>query len=207
VAASVLMGEQELERWLADGQVRCSGCGGSLSRWGHARERRVRMLHGVVRRVRPRRARCAPCERTHVLLPGWSVPRRRDGSEVIGLALLLKADGAGHRTIAHRLGRPPGTVRGWLRAAQRRTDELAQCGTLWTIALGEETPRPTIRLAASGGGGQPRQRRACVAAALLRAGPRLPLDGDRIPDRRRAVARAACSPAGLLTRGIVTGFV
>jgi hypothetical protein len=143
VAASVLIGEQELEQWLADGRVRCPGCGGSLSPWGHARERQVRMLHGV---RRPRRARCAPCERSHVLLPAWSVPRRRDGAEVIGHALLLKAtDGAGHRTIAEQLGRSPGTVRGWLRAAKRRADALADCGTLWTIALGEETPRPTLR--------------------------------------------------------------
>jgi hypothetical protein len=31
------------------------------------------------------------CETTHVLLPAWSVPRRRDGAEVIGAALLHKA--------------------------------------------------------------------------------------------------------------------
>jgi hypothetical protein len=29
MAASVLVGEQELEEWLADGRVRCPGCGGS----------------------------------------------------------------------------------------------------------------------------------------------------------------------------------
>jgi hypothetical protein len=29
----------------------------------------------------------------HVLLPAWSVPRRRDGAEVIGRALVLKAQG------------------------------------------------------------------------------------------------------------------
>lgn len=144
MAASVLVGEQELEEWLADGRVRCPGCGGSLSPWGHARERQMRMLCGM-RRVRPRRARCSPCERTHVLLPAWSVPRRRDGAEVIGRALLLKSDGAGHRTIAARLGRPPGTVRGWLRAGERRADALADCGTLWTIALGEHTARPCTR--------------------------------------------------------------
>ena len=144
MAASVLIDEQELEEWLADGRVRCPGCGGSLSPWGHAREREVRVLGGI-RRLRPRRGRCSPCARTHVLLAAWAVPRRRDGAEVIGLALLLKADGAGHRTIADRLGRPPGTVRGWLRAAERRADALANCGTLWTIALGEQTTRPSTR--------------------------------------------------------------
>jgi transposase-like protein len=75
------------------------------------------------------------------VLPSWSVPRRRDAADVIGRALVLKADGAGHRTIADRLGRPPGTVRGWLRAAERRAGALADCGTLWTIALGEQTTR------------------------------------------------------------------
>jgi hypothetical protein len=74
-----------------------------------------------------------------------SQSRRRDGAEVIGRALLLKADGTGHRTIAARLGRPPGTVRGWLRAGERRADALAACGTLWTIALGEQTARPSTR--------------------------------------------------------------
>ena len=44
----------------------------------------------VVRSLRPRRAYCRVCETTHVLLPAWSVPRRRDGAEVIGAALLDK---------------------------------------------------------------------------------------------------------------------
>jgi hypothetical protein len=99
----------------------------------------------AMRRVQPRRARCSPCARTHVLLPAWSVPRRRDGAEVIGRALLLKADGAGHRAIAVRLHRPPGTVRGVLRRGSNRADALADCGTLWTIALGEQTIRPSTR--------------------------------------------------------------
>jgi hypothetical protein len=64
---------------------------------------------------------------------------------VIGRALLLKADGAGHRAIAARLGRPPGTMRGWLRAGERRADALAVCGTLWTIALGEQSARLSTR--------------------------------------------------------------
>jgi hypothetical protein len=43
------------------------------------------------------------------------VPRRRDGAEVIAAALLARARGEGHRTIARRLGRPATTVRDWLR--------------------------------------------------------------------------------------------
>ncbi len=40
--------------------------------------------------------------------------------------------------IAHRLGRPPGTVRGWLRAARRRAQSLRACGTRWAYALDRE---------------------------------------------------------------------
>jgi hypothetical protein len=103
------------------GGLHCPGCGGRLAAWGIAREREVRMLDGV-RSLRPRRACCRECEKTHVLLPGWSVPRRRDGAEVIGAALLHKARGAGHRSQSHDRGAawaPAGTVRGWLRAFAR----------------------------------------------------------------------------------------
>jgi Domain of unknown function (DUF6431)/Homeodomain-like domain len=141
VSASVMISEDEVEAWLAAGEVRCPGCGGSLAPWGWAREREVRLLGGR-RSLRPRRACCKPCRTTHVLLPSWSVPRRRDGAEVIGRALVLKADGLGHRRIAERLGRPPGTVRGWLRAAAGRAEALHRCGVLWTVALGEELARP-----------------------------------------------------------------
>src|ERR1700757_2899635 len=92
------------------------------------------MLHGV-RLVRPRRAHCVACETTHVLLPAFSVPRRRDGSEVIGHALLAKAQGDGHRAIAARLERPPATVRGWLRAFAHRADAVRCCALRWAHAL------------------------------------------------------------------------
>ena len=36
----------------------------------------------------------------------------------LGAALLAAANGTGHRPIADRLGIPPDTVRGWLRAAR-----------------------------------------------------------------------------------------
>jgi acyl transferase domain-containing protein len=55
-----------------------------------------------------------------VLLPGWVLPRRTDAAEVIGAALVAKADGRGWRRIAAELGRPPPTVRRWLRAACSR---------------------------------------------------------------------------------------
>jgi len=133
-----------VEADLETGRLCCPGCERPLARWGFAREREVRMLDGV-RSLRPRRARCHACARTHVLLAAWSVPRRRDGAEVIGEALLAKAQGAGHRRIAARLGRPPGTVRGWLRAFARRAEEVSSCAQRWTHAidafsLGDSSP-------------------------------------------------------------------
>jgi hypothetical protein len=131
---SITVNPDVLEADLAAGRLCCPGCDQPLSRWGFAREREVRMLDGV-RRLRPRRARCGACETTHVLLDACCVPRRRDGAEVIGQALLAKAEGEGHRTIAARLRRAPSTVRGWLRAASRRAELLCAAGLRWLRAL------------------------------------------------------------------------
>lgn len=123
-----------VEADLAAGRLRCPGCDGPLVPWGFAREREVRMRYGV-RSVRPRRACCNACETTHVISPAWSVPRRRNGVEVIGHALLAKAQRDGHRKIAARLERPPATVRGWLRAFSGRA-ETVRCSALrWAHAL------------------------------------------------------------------------
>jgi len=61
---------------------------------------------------------------THVLLAVSCLPRRADGVDVIGAALRAKAAGAGHRSIAERLGRPVSTVRGWLRAFARNAETV-----------------------------------------------------------------------------------
>lgn len=131
---STILDPDVVEADLAAGRLCCPGCEGRLARWGFARERQVRMLEGA-RSVRPRRAYCRACETTHVLLPAWSVARRCDGAEVIGEALLAKAQGAGHRTIATRLGRPPGTVRGWLRVFARRAEAVGSCARRWAHAI------------------------------------------------------------------------
>jgi hypothetical protein len=74
-------------------------------------------------------ARCQACRSTQLLLPAGCLPRRGDAAEVIGAALLAKASGAGHRTIAAELGRPPATVRRWLRAVRgQHTDWLRAQG-------------------------------------------------------------------------------
>ncbi|MDQ6777240.1 MAG: DUF6431 domain-containing protein [Actinomycetota bacterium] len=134
---SIAISAQQLEAALAAGELACPDCRGRLSRWGYARSREVRTRDGV-RSLRPRRACCQGCGATHVLCPSWSVPRRRDGAEVIGEALALAARGAGHRRIARRLGRPPGTVRGRLRAARARSESLRACGVRWAYALDPE---------------------------------------------------------------------
>ena len=134
---SMAISAQQLEAALAAGELACPDCRGRLSPWGFARSRELRMRDGV-RSVRPRRAYCGGCGATHVLCPSWSVPRRRDGAEVIGEALAMAARGAGHRRIARRLHRPPGTVRGWLRAARARSESLRACGMRWAYALDQE---------------------------------------------------------------------
>jgi hypothetical protein len=103
---------------LTAGILACPRCGGRLRPWSYATTRQVRQLDGSMLAVRPRRARCTACRATQVLLPGSQLPRRADATEVIGAALLAKAQGRGWRRIAADLGRPPATVRRWLRAAR-----------------------------------------------------------------------------------------
>ena len=105
---------------------------------------------------------------TQVLCPSWSVPRRRDGAEVIGEALRLAAVGIGHRPIAGRLGRPPGTVRGLLRAGRARAESLRACATKQAVALDSE---PTaITPAGSGLGDAVEAIMLAVRALVLRFG-------------------------------------
>ncbi|MGH3735686.1 MAG: hypothetical protein ACRDT6_08700 [Micromonosporaceae bacterium] len=72
--------------------------------------------------MRPRRARCGACQITHVLLPVTVLVRRAYAAEVIGAALLSRADGAGHRRIGRTLRVPAATVRGWLRVMGTRLE-------------------------------------------------------------------------------------
>src|SRR5215208_561101 len=111
-----------VETALCGGGLRCPalGCGGRLAPWGWARERGVR---GVGRLV-PRRAVCTGCGRTHVLLPASVLLRRADAVTVIGAALLARVSGCGHRRAADRVGRPPSTVRGWLRRIGQVADRV-----------------------------------------------------------------------------------
>lgn len=131
-----------VERRLVEGRLGCPECGRRLGPWGYARPRVLRG-EGVVRwRLRPRRARCAGCRRTHVLLPVVALVRRADAAVVIGAALVAKAAGWGHRQIAARLGRPAATVRGWLRRFVARAEPARVAFTTLLCELDPDPPVP-----------------------------------------------------------------
>ena len=141
------------ESSLCEGGMRCPHCRGRLRPYGYARTRTVRGLGSARLRVTPRRARCADCRATQVLLPGQLICRRADSTEVIGNALVAKAaTGAGHRSIAAGLGRPVSTVRRWLRRAPEPhahwlyQQAVQRCANIDRELLAEppSTPPPTL---------------------------------------------------------------
>jgi len=131
----------EVERSLAAGEMECPSCGGVLRRWAHARPRVLRGERGPVR-LRPRRARCAGCGATHVLLPVFALLRRADLAEVIGAALAAKALGQGVRPIAAVAGRAVGTVRGWLRRFGARAELVRVFFITLLVATGVDPVPP-----------------------------------------------------------------
>ena len=100
---------------LAGGHDELPALHGPAAPYGHGRTRSVRGMGGARLTVTPRRARCANCAGTQILLPTELTVRRADSTEVIGNALVAKVNGAGFRAIAERLDRPASTVRSWLR--------------------------------------------------------------------------------------------
>ena len=113
----VVRDPEEAETALTAGELACPHCAGRLRPWAYARPRPIRFADATVR-VQPRRARCAACQRSQVLVPAACQPRRADATEVIGTALVRHALGAGYRQIALALDRSPWTTRSWLRAAR-----------------------------------------------------------------------------------------
>jgi len=71
--------------------------------------------------------------------------RRADAATVIGLALLAKAGGAGHRPIAVLLNVPSSTVRGWLRRIAIVAERVLAVLAAAAAQLGTEfvPPAPT----------------------------------------------------------------
>jgi hypothetical protein len=130
---------ESVEARLLSGGLSC-WCGGVLRPWGHARPRQVSAFSGALV-TRPRRARCAGCGRTHVLLPAWLLSRRRYAAAVIFAALALRAAGSKVAAVAARLrmplpGRPgqfwsvPASTAGsWLARFAGRAGHLRQLFT------------------------------------------------------------------------------
>jgi len=114
----VVSSPSRAEQLLVDGDIPCPACCGVLRPHGHGRTRTVRGMGAARVTVTPRRARCGDCGATQVLLPTALTSRLADATEVVGNALLAKANGAGCRTIAGALDRPESTVRRWLRRAR-----------------------------------------------------------------------------------------
>jgi hypothetical protein len=193
-----------VESRLAAGGIGCPTCRvGVLGGWGYARARQV---EGLSDPVRPRRARCRACAVTHVLLPVTVLLRRAYVAERIWAALTARADGSGHRRIAAGLGVPAATVRGWLRRAAQRLEQMRvwfvtvavsagvdvripdTSGCAWRDALAAvavATAAIRFRFGAAGLGGAVTPQRVVVAASggrLLAPGwPRLPDRGDATP--------------------------
>lgn len=107
---------EDVDVRLRAGRLGCPDCAGVLAPWGWARPRQVRLgiASATAESITPRRGRCTGCGRTHVLVPVSTLGRRADGADVVGAALLDRAEGLGYRRIAARVGRPVSTVRGWL---------------------------------------------------------------------------------------------
>lgn len=126
---------------LAARRLSCPCCeGGVLGGWGFARGRVLR-VRGGERWFSPRRARCRPCRKTHVLLPDVCLVRRRDEVGVIGAAIEAKAAGGGLEQIADSLAVPEATVRGWLRRFARGAEAIRAHFTCWAHALDPELGR------------------------------------------------------------------
>jgi hypothetical protein len=77
-----------------------------------------------------------------VLLPVVALLRRADAVTVIGTGLALQAVGWGHRRVAERLGRPAGTVRGWLRRFRTRAGPVRAGFTALLCALDADARLP-----------------------------------------------------------------
>ena len=128
-----------VESRLTGGGVPCPVCPGVLTPWGWARRRDVR----GVGTLQPRRARCSSCLVTHVLLPVTVLLRRADAAAVIWSALVARAAGRGHRTIADRVGVPISTARGWLRRMSARLEPVRVHFTVLARRAGVDQVAPT----------------------------------------------------------------
>jgi hypothetical protein len=123
---------EDVDARLRAGALGCPDCAGVLAPWGWARPRRVRLsvASTAAELITPRRGRCEGCGRTHVLASVATLGRRADGVDVVGAALLDRAQGLGYRRIALRVGRPTSTVRNWLTRMSSNAERVRVAFTL-----------------------------------------------------------------------------
>ncbi len=126
--------EDKVETDLVAGLIACPDCRGELGPWGRSVRRELRRLLGS-EWIRPRRSRCRSCKKSHVLLPDSTLLRRRDGVEVIGTALLMRAEGASAARIASALVRSVEIVRGWLACFRDNVEAIRAHFTRWARVL------------------------------------------------------------------------
>ncbi len=167
-----------VERDLRERRICCPGCAAGLAPWGWARARLVRGMAWAEAELaaeeeweafRPRRGRCGGCGGTQVLLPVSLLPRRADTAEVVVSAIEARAAGARPRDIADDLGRPEGTVRGWLAAFRRLAGRWRRLFTALAQAVAPGGP-PLAGVAGRGALAEAVAAAAALAAALGRAG-------------------------------------
>jgi hypothetical protein len=159
---------------LTAGELNCPRCSGILQPWGYGRCRQVRDHGSTTLTLRPRRARCMACGTTQVLLLGSVLPRRADTTAVIGTALLASTRGAGYQRIAVDLGRPPSTVRRWLRSVRgAHTEWLHAQGVAWIHDVDREV-FATITAASTGLGDALTALAAAAGAIRARLTPHVP---------------------------------
>jgi len=185
----------EVERRLVTGELACPGCAGVLTGWGYARARAIRVESGRWL-VRPRRAKCRGCGGTHVLLPVGVLLRRADAVDVVGAAMTAKADGLGVRPIAELLGRPLGTVRGWLRRFGERVEAVRGwfTGLVCQVAVDPVPPAPAGSVWADAV--------AAMRAAAAAVAARFPITGVTVWQ-----VVSAASAGRLLAPGWPTGSI
>ncbi len=187
------------EEILLAGDMPGPRCRGALRPFGNNRTRTVRGVGADTVTVTPRRARCADCRVTQILLPTELLVRRADSTAAIRNALVAKAGGAGFRSVAARFGQPesggPPMVRAvrephaqWLyqRRGQRRPGRPGIAGL-----AGAAANHPGARA-------EPARRRGRASAGQLRR-QRPAVVTDRILCPR--VARGLSGPSSQLRSG------
>ncbi|MGH3415731.1 MAG: hypothetical protein ACRDSS_04635 [Actinocrinis sp.] len=129
-----------------------------------------------------------------MLLPLTMLARRAYASDVIGAALLARAEGCGHRAIARALEIPAATVRGWLRLMAARLEAIRLHLLQVAARTGIDQPVPKAL-------GSPwRDLLAALGAATAAVTSRFGVLGVLGPVTAWQVA-AACSGGRLLAPG------